>query len=520
MLRKVLIVDDEFLVRLGLKTTLNWRQYGYNIVAEASNGLEALKLFDKLEPDILMTDIKMPDMDGLELISRIKQKDKDVQIVIISNYRDFDYARQAIKFGVSQYLIKSEINQKSILETLNSLSFSNKPKALPDRNDSQKEYMRVQLYKGITNSGSLAPELFTVPKEGLFPDPSYIILTCSCDVSQLAPNTVNILSNMQSSLIDLHFHNAFSCVARVQNKILTTIAAPVSYLKTDVQKCLLSQCKMLARNIRQYSNIDLNIGMSLPGDARRFPEMFVEAESARLNCFFDSDTISVFQKKPDVPYDTLPKVSIDTLNDYMEKNDDKGLDRYISDIFSRLKELRDFKYFKNCYIDFLVFAKSIYKKCDREKNPTLAGSFDYESLNRMASIGIAENYVRNLYTQILNLLQNKSCSYSYFIKACLSFIDKHYSSNITLTDTAKAINISSSYLSLVFKQEMGINFSDYLMQYRIDKAKDLLTTTNLHIYEIAEKVGFSSPYYFSKVFKDVTKLTCKEYKDKFIRIEC
>lgn len=518
MLRKVLIVDDEFLVRLGLKTTINWPQYGYNIVGEASNGLEALKLFDRLKPDVLMTDIKMPDMDGLELISEIKKKGKEIQIIIISNYRDFDYARQAIKFGVSQYLIKSEISQKSLLDTLNTLSFVNKPQPLAEPNNGQKEYIRSQLYNDVANSGSLTSSAFTVPPEGLFPESSYVILICSCDSSQLAANTVNILSNMLSSLIDLHFHNAFSYVTQIQNKIISMMIAPVSYAKTDIKELLLNQSRMLSRNIKQYSNIDLNIGLSLPGDSPRFPDMFVEAETAKQDCFFLSDTVSMYGGGADASLDMQQKISIETIREFVDKGDVKGLDQYITDIFSQLKKAKNFKYFKNCYIDFLAFAKSIYKRSGRDKDSAFTKNFDYESLNRISSISIAEKYVHNLYSQILNLLQNRSCGYSYFIKVCLSFIESHYSSSITLTDAAKAVNISSSYLSLVFKQETGINFSDYLMRFRIGKAKELLRTTNLRIYEIAEKVGFSSPYYFSKVFKDVTKLTCKEYKDKFIQI--
>lgn len=517
MLRKVLIVDDEFLVRLGLKTTINWPQYGYNIVGEASNGLEALKLFDRLKPDVLMTDIKMPDMDGLELISEIKKKGKEIQIIIISNYRDFDYARQAIKFGVSQYLIKSEISQKSLLDTLSTLSFVNKPQPLAELDGGQKEYIRSQVYNDVARSG-LTSGAFAVPPEGLFPEPAYVVLICSCDSSQLAANTANILSNMLSSLIDLHFHNAFSYVTQMQNKIISTVVAPVSFAKTDIKELLLNQSRMLARNIKQYSNVDLNIGLSLPGNFLRFPEMFVEAETAKQDCFFISDTVSMYRGRTDASFDMRQKINIETIREFVDKGDAAGLDQYIADIFTQLRKAKNFKYFKNCYIDFLAFAKSIYKRTGGEKDSAFAKNFDYESLNRISSISIAEKYVHNLYSQILNLLQNKSCGYSYFIKVCLSFIESHYSSSITLTDAAKAVNISSSYLSLVFKQETGINFSDYLMRFRIGKAKELLKTTNLRIYEIAEKVGFSSPYYFSKVFKDVTKLTCKEYKDKFIQI--
>jgi len=454
----------------------------------------------------------------LELISKIKKKGDDIQIIIISNYRDFDYARQAIQFGVSQYLIKSEINQKSLLDTLNALSFISKPQPLTESESKQTEYLRSQIYNDAANSDALTSSAFSVPPEGLFPESSYVILICSCDSSLLAANTVHILSNMMSSLIDLHFHNAFSYVTPMQNKLITMILAPGSYAKADGKELLLNQSRMLFRNIKQYSNIDLNIGLSLPGNFLRFPEMILEAETARQDCFFISDTVSLYSGKTDFSFDLQQKINIETLREFVDNSDAEGLDQYITEIFTQLKKGKNFKYFKNCYIDFLAFAKSIYKRCGGDKDSAFTTNFDYESINRISSISIAEKYIHNLYSKIMDLLQNKSCGYSYFIKVCLSFIKNHYSSSITLTDAAKAVDISSSYLSLVFKQETGINFSDYLMRFRIEKAKELLRTTNLRIYEIAEKVGFSSPYYFSKVFKDVTKLTCKEYKDKFIQI--
>lgn len=517
-MRKILIADDEFLVRLGLKTTINWQQYGYSIVGEASNGEEALQMFLNFEPDILMTDIKMPGMDGLELIAKVKQKNKKVQIVILSNYRDFDYARQAMKFGVSQYLIKSEINEKSLLELLKSLSLSDekRPDAFPDSNGDQNEYLASQA-SNLHNGVNLSPGLFTAPKRELFPEKAYVILSCTCDVSQLAAHTVDILTDMLNSLIDLHFHQAFHCVSQLHCKIAASIIAPVSHIKTNVADCITSQCKMLSKNIKQYSNVDLIIGMSLPGSSRRFPDMFVEAELARQSCFFLSDYISVFSNQALFNDSLPPKVSFITLKDFIDSGNQSGMQRYIAGIFSQLRDLKNYKFVKSCFIDFLAIAKNLFERLNAKKDTFSAARFDYENFDVMPSIRVVEKHICNLYSEIFDLSQNKSSGYSYFIKTCLTYIADHFSSNITLNDAAKAANISSSYLSLLFKQETGINFSDYLTQYRMKQAEKLLVETNLRIYEIAEKVGFSSPYYFSRVFKDATKMTCKEYKDRYAK---
>ena len=517
-LRKILIADDEFLVRLGLKTTINWVQYGYDIVGEASNGREALELFEKNKPDILMTDIKMPDMDGLELISEIRRKDRDVQVIILSNYRDFDYARQAIRYGVSQYLIKSEINQKNLLDILRSLTFAgeNKPQALHSRALEQQKYLQRQI-SNLQNC-TPSPDLFPPPEEDLFPEAGYCMICCCCDVSQLGQDTVNMLEKMLNSLVGSRFHGAVCTTALLQRKLMCCIAAPAPKPGADAAGGLKEQGKVLIRNMKQYSSVDLTLGISLPGDGSRFPEMFAEAELARQNCFFTSKSIAVYEKRFSEKTEKSPKVSFFSIKEWIDGNSRDALMKYISEIFDRLRRAERYEYLKNCYIDFLSIAKNLCEHYHMDKNDFPPEKFDYESLTVMPTIGLVEEHIRNLYTEILNVSQNRGKGHSFYIKACLAFIADHYSTSITLNDAAKQSNISSSYLSLVFKQELGINFSDYLTKYRIEQAKRLLTTTNLHVYEIAQRVGFSSPYYFSRVFKDVTKMTCKEYKDRFIQV--
>jgi Response regulator containing CheY-like receiver domain and AraC-type DNA-binding domain len=513
---KILIVDDEFLVRLGLKTTINWTQFGYEIVGEASNGREALQLFEKFKPDILMTDIKMPDMDGLELISEIRQKDKNAQIIILSNYRDFDYARQAIKFGVSQYLIKSDINEKNLMDTLKSLTFvhESKPDASPGSTQEQQKYIQKQ----IVNMQNCTPshKMFALPAAGLFPQPKYYLMCCSCDVSQLESDTVNMLEKMLDSLMESRFHGAVYGTEVLRQKLVSGVIVPAPQLNDKETDYLAEQGKLLIRNVKQYNEVDLTIGISLPGDCARFPAMFTEAELARQNCFFTSTEISLYNKKFSQEKDESPKVGFVFIKELIDSNSWQRLKDYITDIFVKLRKLEKYEYLRSCYIDFLFIAKSLCE--DYHVNGFSADKFDYESLSVIPTINLVEDHVCNLYCELFNVIQNVGRGHSYYIKACLAFISNNYHTNITLNDAAKTTNISSSYLSLIFKQEIGINFSDYLTQYRIEQAKQLLTTTSLHVYEIAQKVGFSSPYYFSRVFKDVTKMTCKDYKDRFIKV--
>lgn len=463
-----------------------------------------------------MTDIKMPDMDGLELISEIRKKNKDAQIIILSNYRDFDYARQAIRFGVSQYLIKSEINEKNLMDTLKSLTFvhESKPDTSSDLTEKQQKYIQKQ----IVNMQNCTPSLkmFALPAAGLFSQQEYYLMCCSCDVSQLESDTVNMLEKMLNSLIVSRFHGAVYSTEVLRQKLISGVVLPVQQLNGKGADYLMEQGKLLIRNVKQYNDVDLTIGISLPGDCARFPAMFTEAELARQNCFFTSQDISLYNTKFSQKKDKPPKVGLAAIKALIDSTNWQGLKDYIADIFAKLRDLEKYEYLQSCYIDFLFIAKSLCE--EYHVNDFSSDKFDYESLSVIPTIELVEDHVCNLYCELFNVIQNVSGGHSYYVKACLAFITNNYHTSITLNDAAKTTNISSSYLSLIFKQEMGINFSDYLTQYRIEQAKRLLTTTNLHVYEIAQKVGFSSPYYFSRVFKDVTKMTCKDYKDRFTKV--
>jgi len=141
--------------------------------------------------------------------------------------------------------------------------------------------------------------------------------------------------------------------------------------------------------------------------------------------------------------------------------------------------------------------------------------FSYRNFDRLAKFDEVRTYVLDLYTQInVGDTAEKTEKYSYGITRCIKFIKHNYQNPISLTDAADYVGISKCYLSLLFRQETGVNFSNWLANYRIEKAKKLLSETNMKIYEVAEMVGFENPYYFSKVFKEMTGESCKDFKTR------
>lgn len=517
-MKKVLIVDDEFLVRLGLKTTINWETHGYIIIGEAANGKEALDIFKKTDPDILITDIKMPVMDGLELIKSIKKIKKDIQVIILSNYAEFSFARQAVELGVFQYMLKSEINSENLIDVLKSLTieWESEVRGEVTGYNKREEYLKTQLF-GLPMSSKALYNSILAPKDGLFNQEKYAILILYCDITSLTESATDMLNKALCALMDTTFHEPTYCTKVYKGQIFFTLITDILSEEQEAYKKLLEQCNILARNAKHYFDTMLQGGISTLNTPEQFSHMLWEAEMARENCFFSKENFCVYNKAEMIIQERPIHISHKKMNRFLEDENKEGALEYIKDIFVELKDTRNYQNVKNTFIDLLAIAKSICEGLGENRPQSLDPvKFDYDNLMHLQTLESVEKYIGDIYQGVFALNGgNSDIGYSSTVKSCIVFIESNFASNISLDDAARAVNVSKSYLSMLFKQETGTNFVTYLNEYRIKKAKNLLIKTNLKIYEVAEKVGFFSPYYFSKIFKETTGLNCREYKDKY-----
>ena len=503
-MKKVLIVDDEYLVRLGLRTSFHWSLHGFEIVGEASNGEEALRVFEETDPDILLTDIKMPVMDGIELIEQVKARKPQLYVVILSNHDDFSYARRAIQLGASQYILKSELQEQTILSALKlaSDSIESNPKRQP-RSGKLDQYIRRCLLPG----GSV-PDF---PAEALrqLEDGDYAALSCRCDTSSLLEET------------QVSFHKA--CLAMLQG---VDSHARIISAETDhvLRVLLLSRMKDISSlshlqeymcltisNLRQYYDVEFRVGISGVHPSHALSQLITEANEALDLCFFSSENCCTWSP---LEKHSMVHVAHRKFAGLIEAKDWPALKQEIERLFDQLKSCRSMSAAEACYIDLLSLARQT-----AYANVLLGESFiqekkiNYQSYRSFEHIDEMQVYIMDLYRSMLNLISGRGKRYSSIVSRSISFIQNNYSRPISLMEAAEDACVSKSYLSLLFKQETGINFSKYLMDYRIDRAKQLLSQSAMHIYEIAEQVGFPNPYYFSKVFKEYTGKSCKEYRD-------
>lgn len=518
-MKRILIVDDEYLVRFGLKTIIDWEEYGYTIAGEASNGKEALELFRRTGADVVLTDIKMPVMDGLELTRAIRETGKKVKIIILSHYDDFSYAREAINLGAFRYILKTELTRANILTMLKSLFHSEnetagEAAAVDDIAVRREQYIGqylFPLFSGAKNTEQCPP----YPEEINAADAAYVMLCASCrltslllDMRKLFPKAVKVLFTDAFGTVDI--------LAACHGETFNFIAVlPLAEDGTDREAKTADLARRIVKNVRQYYTVNLFIGISSAGPADSMARLFAEAHSAVDLCFFsEKDFACVYGLHSPCTAGLPPRISYGRLSAAVEAGQKQEMLEYIQNIFRELRKLKNYTVMYNAFIDFLSIAKAI---CERYQfnNQTALGEnkFKYDAFYELPFIGDVEMYIYSLFLDLLAGKQNGALAYSYIVKKTLAFIQQNYVRNISLSDAAENAGVSHSYLSFIFKQETGANFNACLTQFRIEEAKKLLWNTNLRIYEVAEKAGFSNQYYFSKVFKEHTSMGCKEYRD-------
>ena len=528
-MKRILIVDDEYIVRLGLKTIVDWAAFGYTVAGEAGSGREALDFFEKNPVDVILTDIKMPVMDGLELTRAIRAENKRVHIIILSHYDEFSYAQEAIQLGAFRYILKSELTKINLENVLKSLHFSSDDPLTGERRAEWKEQWEECIEKFMLSTflRQLKGEKKEVqklsrcnpPEEAVSGTGEWVVFSVSCRTTSLQSEAREKFPKTLGVLFDDAFRGAAGRGHYYGDDFHFAAIVPAPEDGTSLSEEINKSCMQIVKNVRQYYDVNLFIGASAGGKAADCGRLLEEAHKARIGCFFSAQLfVGLFSKNTEAGAEKTAKkkglISYTKLVELIDTNQKEAMLGYIQTVFGALRAGKNYAAVYDAFIDFLSVGKLIHEKYQLEEEASLSEhKFKYDAFFDLPFIGDVEKYIYELYLSLLSTKQNGKASYSHIVKKCIDFIHSNYMHNIGLSEAAKQAEVSHSYLSFIFKQETGVNFNAALAQYRIEKAKELLADTNLRIYQVAEQVGFSNPYYFSKVFREIAGCTCKEYRD-------
>lgn len=521
---KVVIIDDDPIIRKGLSMMINWQDLGFEICATARDGKEGIEILHRHQPQLLISDIQMPGMNGLEMIELIRKSYPDMQVIIVTGFRNFDYARKALKLGVLEILLKPTCLEE-LVETLHQASglitqidedrHLEKQRVQESR---QNLFIRQQrLFKeyalGLkTFSANSKKEL---EKTGLTENPYCLMLTqCRSDQEDregmFQKAIAQVLGDFSSEKIQI---TSFR-----QDRHLSGFMA--IFKDTKIEDCDISALKEILQQAIEIlrSNLGIVVNVMLSSASSEWKDIrdrYKEAEGlSGMTFLYGKEGIllspSAMEEVPEEIdresqqnrfLEWIKEGKQDELRTFFDSRnpfwcnllDEREIKKLFSSIIHRIFDIRmlyllpeDEAWEPVSWIDRIMHSETLD---------------DALSLLSSYSIGSAE--------EIFGLLHQGKSDY---VDRAKEFIKQNYHQELTLQQTADYACISSFYLSRLFKQNVGISFSSYLNQQRIEEAKILLERTELKFFEIGERIGVPDPYYFSKLFKRMEGVTPSQFK--------
>ncbi len=519
-MKHVLLVEDEQIVRLALRSLTNWEDHGFDLTLDAFNGQKALEMLATHPVDLVLSDLKMPGMDGFELLEAMRGRGIETPVIVLSAYDEYDSVRRAFTLGASDYIIKSRMSAESVLEVMRRVlsregadDLDSAPPAQVRRDD-----LMALLDERCENPAVAAEKL------GL--SPGLMIAVClhvdrfSSYTEKNGAQKAALLGRGISDFLDRIQkeigHMAHTQVSPAEHCIVLSFSSASRNAALSRTHTLLSR---LHTQLHTYFNITFTAGISdMFFGVENLPVSYAKAAEHslyRLAFGFGRDI------HPEMVGQMVPKGSLDTSE--LRQNLLKAFDRQDADRFeATLKEMsnRVKAYAPTLFETGLpYFMDASYALFERIGG---AGGGNMEILEK--SVRFFEHicrcetyedvfvYTRNFFLWAMDLQKSAGTKHSHAVTEALKFMRANYAEDISLKLISEYVELSESYFSALFSQETGMGFLDALKNIRISHAKTLLKSTNLKVYEVAEKVGFSNTEHFCRVFKKITGVSAVAYK--------
>lgn len=526
---KVLIVDDELLIQVGVKSMID-KGTDVQVIGVASNGKNALEIMENDFPDIIITDVKMPVMDGIELIENIKNKYKNPPVfIILTSYEDFDMARKAIKYNVKEYLIKieltSEVLNSAIKNAICEVKNLRENNNYKDKSNDEKEllgnlkerFFIKLLYNLFDDKKQL--ELYLKQLNLNFENKDYV--TCFCSME------INNKSNDFEKLIDTYMIS-FNMVKQISGKYLecynifldtNNFAIIICFSKEDKEDRednINKAIDNINESINKYFNVSLRVGVGLIYEDLINVSLSFEEARNKFNLLEIKERIGFYSRKE--LNGGINDINMLSFNEEIRKSFEEYNIERLYNTFEKLIyiiEENNYDYLKSMDLACNILYISLNLLNDGEDfiNSIFNNEVDgYRNIYKKRNVAEIIQWLISLRDNLCMYIETRKNNYKHHIVTQVKkYINDNLEKKVSLHETANLHNISSSYLSLIFKKDCNIGFSEYANLMKINKAKELLTKENYKVYEVADILGFESAFYFSKVFKKITGYSPKDY---------
>lgn len=514
---KVMLVDDESTILIGLEHFIDWASLDCKITAKARNGQAAMNQIRQNPPDIVITDIRMPEMDGLRLAALLQEEFPQIKVIILTGFADFSYAQQAIRCQVVDFVLKPTRAEKMIEAVKKAKSqiiayddYQSMSQSLEDTSEENLRLQQNSVLKDLLYNGNTSENILIQIKEcKLFLENYFVLFTAiystlpNCNYSEYQKQLEEIFTNCFSPL-------QMYCVPKGEKYLYLIVSAG--------EDCdLLNRCEKVLAKTDGIADYNLGIGISSYSDqVLNMHQCAVEAASAELFSEYAVETrVMPFERIPKLGKDDtewimnqlkLLENAIESQSRDSAMNLFDELIRFVKKQKIPISEMKRIYSIICSYCIEILFDFDVYSTFPKEAILT------DEKLSEDSTLSEKNRKVEAFITQVMDALGKNIDSQEGIVYAVRKHIDERYKEDISLENLAEIVHVSPSYLSKLFRKKTGINISTYLQKVRVEHAKMLLKSSNMKTYEIAEAVGIFDPVYFSRMFKKVTGLKPKEYR--------
>lgn len=509
---KVIVVDDKPMIRKALVCTIPWEKLQCQVVGEAENGVDAKCLIDQTEPDLLISDIKMPGMDGLALTEYVKKKGMDTQVIIITGYQEFEYAQKALSLGVSDLILKplrNDIMEEKIRKALSNL---NKERMLNHAVDhsrkARQEQFLSEIFKGRMNSEAFTGEKL---RELDFYKKNYFLILARVrtgDEEVEKETRCAIMAWMEKKKTTMDW----MIFEWISGKNQTVVVFEKEKRSARARKIGLKQCLVLLNEeIQKKQGVSVCFAVSrTSNDLDNLADSYRETEQIMEYDYFMAEHDILFADHvttASLPESVYLLKELDQFYQVLEQMEEQELREKVHYIMQRVVgETNGDEFRVKCLLSEIGIALlHHYGKEVKAANELMT------QIGQLTDKYDCEEFLFRFLVQIRQEGRQKG---NPLIASALDYLYQHYRENLSLTELAEKLAVNPSYLSRLFKKETGKNFLEILTEYRIRKAKYLLEQPGSRVIEVCEQVGYSDYTYFYQVFKRLENMSPSEYKKR------
>ena len=522
---RLVLLDDEEIVTKGIQKVFDLESFGFFVVGTFQNPKKALEQISVLQPDLIITDVKMPQMDGLEFSGKARQILPDVEIVILSGYDDFSYAQTAVKIGVSDYLLKpiKKDDFKHMLERVHQKIDEKRSKAdyynsLQEFAESNYEEMKNRFFLECAENGVLDQNRYQAleMKTGRsFLDSIFLLIRMDIFRMSTVGDYMSELGKVTGE-IEAEI-SGYGCLEEFLSD------ESLYFYLYDIDP---NQGDEIREVVRAFGDAKRQSGTQFTIAVSQVHEGLTKLFAARNDCIRQilMEEIHIDENSDANPVrmqDTnlvVPYMELENLFRSISTGDSDKMREAVEKIYEVPAQASTILYRDYSYsITYLILIRMVQlqNKYNAQQPIVPQELLDYKNLRKeYPTVERQKELVGNSAFLLSDLIaKQKVAAPSKMILTALQYINEHFSENISLTDVAENINISKNYLCDIFKKELGgVTFINYVTNLRIEKAKEYLANTDMKMYEVSSAVGYNDYAYFSQLFKKHTGMTLSAYR--------